>query len=148
MKFIQFILIAFLSISFVGCKQSSEKKETVEALPAKLLTANINIDGMTCEIGCAKTIESKISKMEGVQESKVNFKDKEGVFVYDANKTSEEKLMATINNLLDGKTYTATKSAKLCEPDCKKACCTTKTKIKDCKPDCEKPCCTAKKGDS
>lgn len=160
MKIIKYLLVAFLIVNMISCKPS-EKKEasTEEILPANLTTANINIKGMTCEIGCAKTIESKISKLEGVTDSKVIFEEGKGIFVFDSNKTSEEKIVSTINNLLDGKTYSANVSTKACKPECEKACCVTDKKIcepgcekpccssevKECKPGCEKPCCVTKK---
>ena len=36
---------------------------------------SLAISGMTCEIGCAKTIQSKLSKKEGVLNANVIFKD-------------------------------------------------------------------------
>lgn len=156
MKFIKIICIVLLTINFVGCK-TSDKKAVTENV--KLETANLNITGMTCQIGCAKTIESKISKLNGVTESKVSFEDKKGVFVFDSNKTSKEEIVSQINALVDGKTYAASvamsscKSGsekpgcsadkKQCEPGSEKSCC--KVDNKECKPGCEKACCDTKK---
>lgn len=155
MKLVTYILIAFLAVQMVGCKPTTEKKtETTEiSQPAKLETASVNIKGMTCEIGCAKTIESKISKLEGVTESKVNFEEEKGTFTYDSNKTSEEKIIKTINDLLDGKTYKATHAEtanKSCSKECAEKCdhkegeaCAKKcdkAAKKDCNADCKKAC--------
>ncbi len=154
MKSLKIIVAVLLTFSVFSCKQSSEKKEvkTETVAAANLQTLNLDIEGMTCEIGCAKTIESKISKIEGVTASKVNFEKKKGIFTYDGSKTSEEKIIATVNNLIDGKTYHASKCKQHCEldgkkdckPGCEKACCTTKEKA-HCEPGCKKACCTLEK---
>ncbi|NIJ43971.1 copper chaperone CopZ [Wenyingzhuangia heitensis] len=128
MKIIRVVFIALLAVNLIGCKPSIKEKQTTETqeidLPAKLLTVSLDIKGMTCEIGCAKTIESKISKLEGVTESKVNFEEKKGIFVFDANKTSKEKIISTINNLIDGKMYSATDSKEraVCSKECAEKC--------------------------
>lgn len=147
MNIIKLVFIACLAIQVISCKPS-EKKEVATELnaPEKLATASVNIEGMTCEIGCAKTIESKISKLEGITESKVNFEAKKGTFTYDSNKTSEEKIINTINNLLDGKTYKANILENSCKPGCEKPCCATKEKV-----ECSKECadkCGHKEGES
>lgn len=147
MKLIKFVFIALISISIMSCKESSEKKSVSSEveLPAKISSIKIDIKGMTCEIGCAKTIESKISKIDGVTESKVNFEDKKGEFIFDANKTSEQEIISTINNLIDGKTYSATKHLDHCKPGCDKVCCTVKEGVKECKTGGEKKACCVEK---
>lgn len=128
---IKYFSIVFLAMTtLLACKPSSNDKKSSQevTLPVSLETVSVNIEGMTCEIGCAKTIEAKISKMEGVSESKVDFEAKKGTFTYDANKTSEASIVSTINGLLDGKTYTASAS---------KSCCATK-EVKACTEACAK----------
>lgn len=147
MKLAKILSIAFLAISMVACKPSTEKKEettTTTHQAANLVTSNIGIEGMTCQIGCAKTIESKISKLEGVTESKVDFETKQGTFTYDSNITSEEKIINNINGLLDGKTYKANHQES-CKAGSEKACCQKEKKT------CSKPCaekCGHKEGES
>ena len=60
---------------------------------------------MTCEIGCAKTIESKLSKVNGILYSKVDFESRKGQFTYDANKLSEDDIVAKINGIAGGDLY-------------------------------------------
>ncbi|MGY5355251.1 heavy-metal-associated domain-containing protein [Wenyingzhuangia sp. IMCC45467] len=130
---IKYMCIAFLAIiTLWSCKPSSTSNtsQTQTNLPVKLETISLNIEGMTCEIGCAKIIESKVSKLEGVAESKVDFEVNKGTFTYDINKTSKAVIVTTINSLLDGKTYKATNV---------KTCCTTK-EIKTCTQDCAEKC--------
>lgn len=129
---IKYLCIALLSIiTLTSCGASSDKKKTEETtISANLETVSLAIEGMTCEIGCAKTIESKISKMEGVTESKVDFEAKKGTFTYDTNKTTEATIVTTINGLLDGKTYTASKT---------ETCCAVK-EVKTCTKECAEKC--------
>ena len=71
----------------------------------------INISGMTCEIGCAKTIQSKLSKKAGITSAKVIFKDSLGLVEYDANTISAKDINSFINGIAGGDLYTV-KSSK------------------------------------
>ena len=75
----------------------------------KIAHIELDIEGMTCEIGCAKIIESKVSKLQGVQFSKVSFIDKKGTFTYDENSISKEDIIKKINGIAGGDLYTVTK---------------------------------------
>jgi len=137
---IQKLVLAFVLAGFVlvSCKNETKKTEAnstkKEIATGNTQKLNLNISGMTCEIGCAKTIESKLSKKEGVDNAKVIFKDSLAVIEYDATKTNKKDLIAFVEGIAGGKTYKATETdrvAKTCGADCKKACC-NKDK-KDCK---------------
>ena len=71
-------------------------------------SVSIHISGMTCEIGCAKTIESKLSKKEGVASAKVVFTDSIAEVEFDRTKTSSEDLITLINGIAGGDSYVAT----------------------------------------
>lgn len=86
-----------------------EKQE----IAASYKSITIEIEGMTCEIGCAKTIESKLSKTEGVTYSKVSFEDKVGQFTYDENKISKEDIAKKIAGIGGGALYKATKITEI-----------------------------------
>lgn len=73
--------------------------------PQDLKKVAISIQGMTCEIGCAKTIESKLSKTFGITDSKVIFNQNLGEFVYDSNQISEEEIAQKIASIGNGKMY-------------------------------------------
>lgn len=107
--------IILLSIFFAfSCKENTSKateaKNNTEKVVSKenLKSIITSIDGMTCEIGCAKTIESRLSKMEGVTFSEVNFETKEGKFTYDASKISENDIKNKINGIAGGDMYKVT----------------------------------------
>jgi copper chaperone CopZ len=53
------------------------------------------IEGMRCE-GCAQTIRSLVEREPGVKTTNVSFKDREARILFDAQATSEERLVASI----------------------------------------------------
>ena len=91
------------SKSIAGSDETNTKKEV--AVAAKPETARFKIDGMTCAMGCAKTIESKLSKMNGVQKATVDFDKKQATVEFDAAVISPENLSKTVEATGDGETY-------------------------------------------
>lgn len=59
------------------------KTEKILNLNANFIKSEFTIDGMTCEIGCAKLIEKNINKMNGVKLAKVDFNNKLAMVEYD-----------------------------------------------------------------
>ncbi|EKT3965024.1 heavy-metal-associated domain-containing protein [Flavobacterium psychrophilum] len=111
------ILIATASI-FVSCKKentvSKTEKTSVTTTISKTdssiskqakQTTSFNIEGMTCAIGCAKTIENKLVSLDGVQKATVDFDKKMAIIQYDATVQTLEKLVQTVEAVADGKTY-------------------------------------------
>ena len=106
-------MMAVAGICMVSCKQTeaapAEAGAQVAAnesnAPAKMETASFSIDGMTCSMGCAKTIESKLAKMDGVEKATVDFDKKTATVEFDANKQTPETLVNTVEAAADGKTY-------------------------------------------
>lgn len=113
------LLIVSLSL-FISCKDSADKAnaESTEENSSVITDASqkeadmrkvaLNIEGMTCEIGCARTIQSKLSKKEGIASAEVNFEAKRGIVEYDANKISEKEIVATVENIAGGDLYKIT----------------------------------------
>jgi len=114
------LTLAFASILFVGCKEKSNDlnlKETAEttevAAPkskkkiaaANLQTASFKVEGMTCAIGCAKTIQEDLTGLDGVQEAKVDFDTKLATVTFDKTVQNPEKLTKIVEAAADGKTY-------------------------------------------
>jgi copper chaperone CopZ len=71
----------------------------------KLATATFEIKGMTCEMGCAKTIEKKLSNLEGTSLAKVDFKNETASVLFDLNKIDKDILKSTVESIGDKKTY-------------------------------------------
>jgi len=108
------LALAFTGMLFVSCKDSAnapkeaaadEMTVNADAPAGKIETASFSIDGMSCAVSCAKTIESKLSKLEGVQNATVDFDKKTATVEYDAAKQTPEKLVEFVEAVAGGKTY-------------------------------------------
>lgn len=108
------IIVLFLSLSISSCKKnentaSPNVSATISKKPisenAKIETASFVIDGMTCAIGCAKTIEKKLNQTEGVQSATVDFDKKIGKVSFDSAIQSKDKLVKIIETAGYGATY-------------------------------------------
>lgn len=107
--------VALASFLFISCKknEAEQAKVTTEsptttkesAVAVKPETASFNIDGMTCAIGCAKTIQEKLAGMDGVQNATVDFDKKTAIVAFDTSKQTPEKLVEAVESAADGKTY-------------------------------------------
>jgi Cu+-exporting ATPase len=111
------IVILVFTLLFISCNET--KKDAITSpIPenniekiASFKSIEVEIEGMTCEIGCARTIQSKLSKVDGISYSKVNFETKKGQFTYDENKISETTIISKINGIAGGDLYSV-KSVK------------------------------------
>ena len=74
---------------------------------AKIRTVSFAVSGMTCEIGCAKTIQSKLSKKEGVTDAIVVFSDSTATVSFNSSKTSTTDISSFISGIAGGDAYTA-----------------------------------------
>ena len=115
------LTLAVASILFVGCKEKSNEtdlKETAvntevvapkvkkEIAAVNLQTTSFSIDGMTCAIGCAKTIQEDLTALDGVQDAKVDFDTKLATVTFDKTVQNQEKLTKVVESAADGKSYT------------------------------------------
>jgi len=111
------LALALASTLFISCKDSASKStpeslktpsteaQKENAVAVKPETASFKIEGMTCAVGCAKTIETKLSKMNGVQKATVDFDKKEATVNFDASVLTPEKLTEAVETTGDGATY-------------------------------------------
>ncbi len=99
MKSLKYFFALSLIISISSCKKE-----------VKPINIEVAITGMTCEIGCAKLIESKTYRLEGVTYSKVSFEYKTGQFSFDSNKISISDVEKHINGIAGGELYKVTKT--------------------------------------
>jgi copper chaperone CopZ len=167
MKLHKYLMIVALSaMMLTSCKEnSSEAVNTVaatETAAVKPETASFSIEGMSCSVGCAKTIEKKLAGMDGVQKATVDFEKKSAVIEFDATKQTAEKLAEAVEAAADGKTYKVAdvkssgdqamlfdtdpvkkdkKKKKKSSAEDKKSCSPEESKSADGKP----ACCAAKK---
>ncbi|ALJ05786.1 heavy metal transporter [Pseudalgibacter alginicilyticus] len=111
MKTIKILTLAFLALVAMNCKNETKPEvktvevetETVKELDpnATYAKAEFIIDGMTCQIGCAATIQKKISNMEGVKSAKVDFESKLAMVEYDNAKVTPTLLEETVTKVAD-----------------------------------------------
>lgn len=116
MKNILFLVI--FSLLFTACNKAknaprSEPKVTNTDIAVNYKHIEIEIEGMTCEIGCARTIQSKLSKVVGVLDAHVDFESKKGTFTYDANIVSKDAIAKEIAGIAGGNLYYVTKMKEL-----------------------------------
>ena len=115
-KIVSLLIIVFIAIS---CNENKKEKTIKEdKSPKQEIAANyknleVEIEGMTCEIGCARLIESKLSKVDGITYSNVNFESKKGQFTYDTNKISKEEIANKIGGIAGGDLYKVVKSTDI-----------------------------------
>lgn len=162
-KFKNIIVASALLLALTSCKDKAEPevktvdvevgaKEVASTLDPNATYAKVEfgIEGMTCAVGCAKTIEKKMAKMDGVKSAKVDFDKRLAMVEYDEAKVTPKSLEEAVAKVSDVYKVTDMKvvdgfggEAKKCKEDCNKACCANKTEAekKACKEDCKKPCC-------
>ena len=118
MNFIKSISALLLaSLLFIGCKEKSTEvvsgSETETAAPkvkkeiaaTNLQTASFTIKGMTCAIGCAKTIQEELNGLDGVQTATVDFEKELATVSFDKTVLTPEKLTKVVEATADGKSY-------------------------------------------
>jgi mercuric ion binding protein len=108
MRTLKYTFLLLSLTLFFACQEKTTKNDDAIALIENIQNIEINIEGMTCEIGCAKLIESKVHKLKGVTFSNVNFEHKIGHFSFDSNKISKEELAKNINGIASGELYKVT----------------------------------------
>ena len=149
------LAIAIITIAAFSCKNEAQPEvKTVETevevtkaeldLNATYAKAEFKIEGMTCAIGCAKTIEKKLAKMDGVKSAKVDFEKKLAQVEYDESIVNTVSLENTVTKASDSYSVNDMKTVDFfsnetinngnalkkesCKKGCKKDCCATKGK--------------------
>lgn len=160
------LTIVAVVLFLTGCKNNQEPEvksveiETSTASAEKKLDPNANyakvefsIDGMTCAMGCAKTIEKKMAKMDGVKSATVDFDKELAMVEYDEAMVSPASLeeavakAGSVYKVKDMKQVEEFSNAKkACKADCEMACCKDKKESEKlaCAKDCKMECCAKK----
>ena len=117
-----FSFFIILSIVFLwGCQNklvpkvievpiSQESPKKIEALGKKAY-AKLSIEGMTCAIGCAVTIEKKLQRTSGIVSAKVDFETNTGWVTYDATMLNLDKISSVVKST--GASYSVSKIISL-----------------------------------
>lgn len=120
MKNLKLILTAVVIFSMaINCKNSSKVEvKTVENGSTKIIetseviagnfedienyaAAEFTIKGMTCAMGCAKTIEKKLAKTDGVLSAKVDFENELASVEFEADKIDKDALNKIVTGVSD-----------------------------------------------
>ena len=105
-------------ITLASCKDENKNAEEVTATtevtadenaPKELATASFEIEGMTCAMGCAKVIETKVAGMKGVESAVVDFENKTATVHFNTLATSAEDIVKTCEAVAGGDTYKVAK---------------------------------------
>ena len=107
-----------------------------------LAKAEFNIEGMTCAIGCAKTIEKKLAKMDGVKSAKVDFEKKLAQVEYDESIVNTVSLENTVTKASDSYSVNNMKTVDFFSNETINN--GNALKKESCKKGCEKDCCADK----
>lgn len=111
------VALAFVSLFMTSCKKEAATTEITTEKPTEtpkkevviaaqnVQTASFEIEGMTCAIGCAKTIEDELGALEGVQKATVDFDSKKATVVFDKTIQNQDNLTKVVEATADGKTY-------------------------------------------
>jgi len=94
-----------------------------KVIDGELSEASFSISGMMCKMGCAKAIETNLSKMEGVQQASVDFETSLATVLYNSSILQTDDLVQTVTNT--GDSYTVSNMAL--SSNAKEACCAKKS---------------------
>ena len=103
--------LLFFVLFFVSCQKNETSKDSDSTIvDKKELTENLNhikvdIKGMTCEIGCARLIQSKLYKADGITYAKISFADSSGMISFDENRISTDEIKKIIQKTAGGDIY-------------------------------------------
>ena len=147
------LVILLICVAVWSCKNETEPEikiiKTSEPLIKTkidndkiLAKAEFNIEGMTCAIGCAKTIEKKLAKMDGVKSAKVDFEKKLAQVEYDESIVNTVSLENTVTKASDSYSVNDMKTVDFFSNETVKN--GNALKKESCKKGCEKDCCATK----
>ena len=116
------VLILFASVfTFQACINSTTPNViTVDSTPeSKIETvllaeeafAKVTIEGMTCAIGCAASIEKKLNATPGIQSATVSFESALAQIVFDPNWIQDQELSTVVQSV--GPVYKVTKNERV-----------------------------------
>jgi mercuric ion binding protein len=106
MKYVKFFTLMMAMMLAVACGNNNENEEpapeekavaVAEVVPNA--TSTLDVEGMTCEMGCKAAIEKHLSKTQGVANCEVDFENALAVVEYDNNLITEDQIIAEIGSI-------------------------------------------------
>lgn len=111
---INFLSFLILFVFLISCESKKENRDennkTSESVAMEQDPQQVKIDikGMTCEIGCARLIQSKLYKADGVTYAKISFEDSSGIVSFDQNRITRDRIVEVIEKTAGGDIYSVT----------------------------------------
>ena len=93
-----------------------------KVIESEFSEASFSISGMMCKMGCAKTIETNLSKMKGVLQASVDFETSLATVLYNSDFVQPDDLVQTVTKT--GDSYLVSDMVSLSSP--MQACCAKK----------------------
>ena len=111
MKMMRFFAICALIVSVASCDNKKEAANTETSVQEVAVVepnaeTTLDIEGMTCEVGCKGAIEKHMHNTAGVASCNIDFDKAIAVIEYDNNVISEDEIIAEIGTVADH-AYTA-----------------------------------------
>ena len=161
MKTYKNLFVLLLILVLASCKNNEPEIKTVGLEQENKVVENpykdyakveFEIKGMTCAMGCAKTIEKKIAKMEGVHFVYVDFKKELAMVEFNDKKIANSDFITTVNKVSDTYKVGEINNVDVFSKDTAKdtpvknvteSCCSAKKEdaSKKCSEDCKAACC-------
>jgi len=136
-KLVKFGLVC-LALLFVVPSVSSYAQTQTTSQEISSSKMSMTIDGMTCMMGCARSIEVELRNIDGVRDAVVDFNTATASVDYNSTETSESALVDFVNSYRKG----AFKASLITEKNTsssKKSCCPSKQKT-SCTPEEKAKC--------
>ena len=86
---------------------------------------SVVVEGMSCAMGCANTIENTLNKTEGIVSASVNFEEGTADIEFDPEVISKDEILTTIESVNGGDHYKASFAAVGSHSGGKKSCCSS-----------------------
>ena len=123
------IVFASLAIIFLisSCSETTAQSADVIQEVVKNSIMAMGIEGMTCAMGCARSIETELKNVDGVSNAVVDFESATASIEFNPGLVSEDRLLAIVNDYKDG-SYKATTMLAQKNDKSKTSCCASKAK--------------------
>ena len=112
-----FVLLACTQQPKPEIKEVSTTAQMNEkVIEGELSEASFSISGMMCKMGCAKAIETNLSKMEGVHKASVDFESSLATVLYNSSILKIDDLVQTVTDTGDSYVVSKTASSSNAKP--------------------------------
>jgi periplasmic mercuric ion binding protein len=109
-KFKLIVLVSVITVFAVSCGNNEVAENAIETIfTAEVVEGDdektmvvIELEGMTCEVGCARYIKGKLATLEGVEQTEVNFDQDLAKVTFNPELLDEKQIVTFIHSLNDG----------------------------------------------